>query len=566
MNGRYSLRRVPAVALSVLALAGCSLFGSDPETNQASSATPSDKPLPSVAWKATDSVASGGTLRLGLAGLPANFNPEHESNSDTDLSLLLSPISGSAVRITADGGWKVDANYARSVKIISRSPLKVRVQLNRNAVWQGGAPITAADMIAYVRAHDGSNDDFQVSSTRGFDDITSVVQGADEYEYTVSFDQPLADWPRFVYPALPSAVSSRASSFNDRFTKRLIPSNGPFVVRSVDRKQGRIVMEPNHRWWGEAPKLDRIVWQAVTPDAQLKAVVADELDVVHVLPADRAALADLDSRRVDIQVAAGTEWTQLTLNGGRGPLRDVKVRRAIAQALNRPELADLATTGLEVTPVLQGSFVMVPGQSGYRDGFPETSARGAEKLLDGAGWKVANGSTGVRERKGKPLRLKMPVPAHTGTIGQRAELIAAQLKTVGIEVVLESVPDDRYFTDRILPLDFDLATFSHVGSAFPVVDSEALFFPVDSPRNFTGIDGSGMGPLWDDAVAALSDKDRNRVVQRIDDKLFDDVPIVPLGVVPEVVVVRDDVVNVGASQFQIPDWTQVGFVEPRPNG
>lgn len=562
MNGRYSIRRVPAVAsfmtVSVL-LAGCALFGGGAEDTAPVKKT--QEPAPAVAWTAAkpSQIRSGGTLRIGTGALPANFNPEHASNSDADLTMLLSPTVGSAVRITADGSWEVDPNYARSVEVVDRDPLQVQVKLNPKAVWQAGTPITADDMIAYVKAHDGSDDAYQVTSTRGYDTIESVEAG-DEFEYTVTFDEPIADWPRFIYPALPQAVSSSAEKFNERFVERSIPSNGPFVVRSIDRKRGQVVMEPNHRWWGAAPKLDKIVWQAADPAVQVKAVDADELDVVSVPPEQIGALADQDVDGASVQVAAGTEWTQLTMNGARGPLADIRVRRAVALALDRTEIARLSVQGVDATPTVQGGFVLVPGQAGYNDRSKPiaTDAKAAAALLDKAGWALPSGAT-IRERKGTELRLVMPVPTRTPTIERRAAAIAKQLGKVGIAVDLQSVPAADYYTGRIIPLDFDLATFSHVGSAFPVVESEALFHPLDSGQNFTGLDDDELADLWSDASSALTDKTRYAAVKKVDDRLFRDVPIVPLGVVPDVVVVRDAVVNIGASQFQLPDWTVVGF-------
>ena len=40
-----------------------------------------------------------------------------------------------------------------------------------------------------------------------------------------------------------------------------------------------------------------------------------------------------------MQRAGGARWSHLTLNGGRGPLKDVDVRRAVAAAIDREALA-----------------------------------------------------------------------------------------------------------------------------------------------------------------------------------------------------------------------------------
>lgn len=562
MNDRHStLRRVPVVVLCGVLLAGCSLFGGDDEPTP----KPSGEVLPAVAWDGVKAsgVDDGGTLRLAVDALPENFNPEHASNTGSDISRLLSPTVGSAVRVTADGGWEVDTDYARSVEIVDRKPLTIRVRLNPKAVWQGGTPVTADDMVAYVKAHDGSRTSFEIGSTEGFDDIASVDPSDDGESYRVTFERPVTDWPRYVYPGLPANVSRSPRLFNRYFTKRSISSNGPFVVTELDRDRGRVVMERNPRWWGRTPKLSRIVWQAATPKVQLEAVRAGELDLVQVPAAlQRSAREDLgDGQRYE--VAAGTEWTQLTMNGARGPLRSVAVRRAIAAALDRTALARLSSSAAGVPASVMGSFVFVPGQRGYTDqsdAVPHGAQR-AEALLDDAGWTIESGAS-VRTRKGKKLTLVMPVPADTPTSRQRASLIADQLGQVGIQVELQDVPDDDYFTSRVVPLDFDLATFTHTGSAFPIVDTKALFYPIDSSQNFTGVEDRELAGAWDKGVEALDDDERRRVVRVLDERLFRDVPIVPLGIVPEVSVVGDDVVNIGASQFLAPDWTVVGFRAP----
>mgnify|MGYP002682174817 CR=1 FL=1 len=106
-----------------------------------------------------------------------------------------------------------------------------------------------------------------------------------------------------------------------------------------------------------------------------------------------------------IEQAAGTEWSQLTLNGARGPLKDVNVRRAVAHAINRDEIADTVSGEFGLDGVTMGSVVYVPGQRGYSDSsaglaFDPTEAK---RLLAKAGY--AAGPNGVRARKGKEPKL-----------------------------------------------------------------------------------------------------------------------------------------------------------------
>ncbi|MFH8464555.1 ABC transporter family substrate-binding protein [Streptomyces sp. NPDC017991] len=96
-------------------------------------------------------------------------------------------------------------------------------------------------------------------------------------------------------------------------------------------------------------------------------------------------------------------FTQLALNGSEGPLADERVRRAVARALDREELAKavLEPLGLPAEPV--GSHLALAGQHAYADNsgaLGDQDTREAQALLSDAGW-VVGGS--VKEKK-KPKK------------------------------------------------------------------------------------------------------------------------------------------------------------------
>ncbi len=91
------------------------------------------------------------------------------------------------------------------------------------------------------------------------------------------------------------------------------------------------------------------------------------------------ALGDYEVRR-----ALDPAYTQLTLNASGGPLADERVRRAVAQAIDRDELAEkaLAGTGLPDDPL--GSHLRMADQDGYRDNsgaFGSADLDSAQSLL-----------------------------------------------------------------------------------------------------------------------------------------------------------------------------------------
>ncbi|CAL9518410.1 hypothetical protein SUDANB58_03795 [Streptomyces sp. enrichment culture] len=94
-------------------------------------------------------------------------------------------------------------------------------------------------------------------------------------------------------------------------------------------------------------------------------------------------------RRYEVRKSLEPAHTQLALNGAEGPLADERVRRAVARALDREELARtvLKPLGLPAVPV--GSHLALSGQAAYADGsgaLGGQDTKEARALLADAGW------------------------------------------------------------------------------------------------------------------------------------------------------------------------------------
>lgn len=544
----------------LLPLAGC--FGSDDAPEPEPSATAATS-LPATAWRSVSRtrVEQGGTLTLPMAAFPGNFNPYVGAGNPT-IHDPFQPTQGSAVAIEPDGNWRVDHDYASSIKASGGKQLVVDVVLNADAVWSDGRPIVAADMISWWRAMRSSNEDFDVLSSAGFDDIAGVKQGKNRFSYTVTFKRRITDWPLYVYPGLPASVTGSAKEFNTGYRDRPVPSNGPFVIKAVDRAAGVITEAPNPRWWGARPRLSTIRYRVIAPTRQAQAFADKQLDALDLgldEPSYRIARTRADAR---IERSAGLDWTQLTFNGSRGPLRDVRVRRAIARAIDRKAMAAQVSEPVGAPPVTQGSMVYVPGQKGYRDlatpviGYDPPSSLA---LLRAAGY--VRDASGRQVKDGKPLALTITVPADRAASRQRAQAIVNYVKVVGITLTIRTVPPATFFDRYVVPLNFELVTFGWPNAILPVSATQPLFNPVDSGQNYTGITSGKLAGLWDKANAEPDVSKRIPLAHAVDRELFAYVPIVPIAAVPVVVAVDKTLANYGAAQFETPDFTAVGFTK-----
>ena len=138
--------------------------------------------------------------------------------------------------------------------------------------------------------------------------------------------------------------------------------------------------------------------------------------------------------------------TVLALNNGRKPFSDVRVRRALAHAVNRQDVIDGALFGYG-TPI--GSH-FAPHRAGYVDLtglYPYDPSR-AKDLLAQAGY--PNGFDAV-------IRLPPPVYARRG-----GEIIAAQLAEVGVRLRIEPMEWAPWLEQVFQGRDYDMTIISHV--------------------------------------------------------------------------------------------------------
>ncbi|MFJ4535972.1 ABC transporter family substrate-binding protein [Streptomyces tibetensis] len=445
-----SVAFLTAGVLAVPALAGC---GSD---------DPSGKPLAGqdIQPAPRDRITDGGTLRWAVDSVPDTLNT-FQSDADATTARVAQAVLPSMFRMDASGRPERNPDYLESAEVVDTEPKQVVLyKLNQQAVWSDGREIGAADFAAQWRALSGKNTAYWTARNAGYDRIQKIERGDNALQVRVTFSRPYADWRSLFSPLYPKDVMGTPDSFNDGARKKLKVTAGPFTVKEVDRKDEEITLARSPRWWGKPAKLSEIVLRTVPRDKRAAELAAGDLDLAEIDPtaarritvaarpqsstgplmgpgADRSAAESLESwarangsdedaadeeivarkklRKAAVKYArqqqalSGFEvrkslepaYTQLALNGAEGPLTDERVRRAVARALDRKELARvvLGPLGLPAVPV--GSHLALSGQAAYADNsgaLGGQDTKEAQALLADAGW-VRGGP--VKEEKKK---------------------------------------------------------------------------------------------------------------------------------------------------------------------
>ena len=551
-----ALGAIAMLSATAMLFAGCAAGNTAPSSTDSPAAA-----LPTVDWDAADAgdVQDGGTLTLAVGALPVNYNNSQIDGNDVDTNTLLSPTQGGPLRITTDGGTEVNPDYASSVELTSEDPQVVEIKLNPKAVWEDGTPITVADYEATWKALNGTNEAYQVVSTTGWDQIGSVEQGSDEFDVKVTFSSVFADWQSlFGGTVLPAAIANDPTAFNTGYTAKAMPSYGPYVISNIDQTGQVVTLTPNPVWWGEKPKLDTILFKVVSQAQQGSSFANKEIDALYI-SANADLYATAQSREdAEIQATNGLTWTHVTMNAKSGPLSDVNVRKAVASVVNREQIAAAANTPVGVPAVTQGDYIFMNGQKGYQDKALPRDTAAAEGFLKDAGY-TKEGDSWTKD--GEALKLTITVPADTTTNIQRSEQVQADLGDFGIPVELTTVPAAQYFSDYVIPGNFEMVSFSWQGTPFPISSTEALFYPLDSGQNFTGTTDEKLGDLWTQANSELDPDKRIEIANEINETIWSYVPMFPIAPLPNVWAVEQGLVNYGAAMFGYSpvDWTVVGW-------
>ena len=223
---------------------------------------------------------------------------------------------------------------------------------------------------------------------------------------------------------------------------------GPY--KFVNWTQGdRVELEVNADYWGEKPSIPRATFKFIAdPTAAFAAMMSGDVDYFPSYPAPET-LSNFEGN-ADYKVLKGTTEgeTVLGINNKKAPLDNVKVREAIAHAINRQEIIDGAMFGYG-TPI--GTH-FAPHHPDYTD-LTELSSFDPEKS------KALLAEAGVKELK---LRLALPPPTYARRGG---EIVASQLRNVGIETEITNMEWAQWLEQVFKGKDFDLTIISHVEPA-----------------------------------------------------------------------------------------------------
>ena len=330
--------------------------------------------------------------------------------------------------------------------------LEYTFALRPGVTWHDGEPFTAADVkftfdqILDVNSGSRLRSDF--ASIGGVDVIDSL---------TVRFRlrAPFAPFLALLgYNAgiIPKHIfkGRRLTDVID-FSRAHPIGTGPFKV-AASTPGSAIVLERNEQYYGDKPKLDRIVFKIV-PDVnvQVAQLRAGELDVILVEPANLTSLER--DPHITVRQAPIVQHVYVGFNQRQRRFASPLVRRAFDYAVNRRAIIDAVLKGHGDHPV--GTIPVALDQY-FADTMRQLvfDREKARALLASAGWR-SNSDGRLRNDAGEPFRFVLFVDKGNPTREQAALAVQSDLEALGCEVSIRMLEFAALVRDHLLTGKFD---------------------------------------------------------------------------------------------------------------
>jgi peptide/nickel transport system substrate-binding protein len=299
-----------------------------PSSAPATPAAPAGKPKP------------GGTIHYAEGGDFSSWNPWDYSGVNQSMYNL---VFNRLVSLDADG--KPRGELAESWEL-APDALSFTAKLRQNVKWHDGKDFTADDVVntfAVIRDPDLVKSTLGVSKMNGLAAGIGDVKATDRYTVQLTFPKPQPS----ITEVLDYWYIIRMDDRSDpNFLNKLPAGTGPF--KATEWTTGaHATFQKNAGYWNTGfPLLDAIDFQRISnrPTA-VQNLRAKALDATPLTQADYAAFQG-DKNFQTYLVEGPGSIVDLNVNVQKPPFNDLKVRQALAYALNRAEIVKTAYFGI----------------------------------------------------------------------------------------------------------------------------------------------------------------------------------------------------------------------------
>ncbi|MBU0961166.1 MAG: ABC transporter substrate-binding protein [Proteobacteria bacterium] len=465
---------------------------------------------------------SGGELVVGLYSTPSNLNPAIQSGLAT--AFPGTQIFAGLLRF--DNEWNPHPYLAEKWEI-SKDGLSVTLTLVKNALFHDKKPITSEDVAFSIMT---------VKALHPFKSMMASVKRVDTpnpYTVIIRLKKPhpaiLLSMSPALLPILPKHIYGTIENVKNHPANMKPIGSGPFKLESfVPGKEIRLVKNDDFFIKGR-PYLDRLTIKIIrntleeslgmeTGDIQMMTSFQDLMELNHLQSLDHLVVIKNGFKGI-----GPIYW--LAFNLRKKPFNDVRVRKAIAYAIDRKFIVDTTFKGeavMETGPISSANPFYSSDVNLYEQDFEK-----ANQLLDEAGYK--------RDKTGKRFSFRITyMPEKTGINQHITDYIGeVLLRNLGVEAIIEHPANFNEWIKNVSNWEFDVTMDDVFNWGDPVIGVHRTYLSSNIRKgviwsNTQGYSNATADNLMEQAASELDFQKRYALYKQFQEIIVDELPVYSL--------------------------------------
>lgn len=516
------------IAALLVLVAACGSDNDSEASKDQTSSSDTAKPAADAAGTTTESATDTATttpakekvVTIGIVNSPPTLNQINDQGDSATRTVL--PLINDAL-LDINASFEFLPKLADSIETTDNQNYVVK--LNANAKWNDGQPFTTADVrfTLLTALNPKVESSFRLSFIEGTNDAGKLEEGqselsglkiVDEHTFEVKtktpidpniFKETFATKVYFLPEHVLKDVAPDQLATNPYFQKPEV-TIGAFKFADFKKDQYTEVVR-NDNYYRPVAKLDKI-YIKVLPATNLIAQLQTGDIQMNSLPVGLIPITDYDKLKaltnVNVDSSGPSEPAELFFNNKT--VNDIKIRQAIAYAINRQLIVDQLLKGQ--AEVIDGS---VPSDNPYYNKDIQLFTYDPDKakaLLKEAGWDSSK-------------TLRFLVPSGNKIREQASDILVQNLKDVGLKVEVQKF-DFSTLIQKVLKEEYDLTIFNRDYYIEP--SNYFSLFKSDNANNFIFYNNPQADQLITQGSTESDPTKRHDIYSKLQQILHDDLP------------------------------------------
>lgn len=388
-------------------------------------------------------------------------------------------------------------------------------RLRDNATWHDGGKVTAADVaftVDYVKQHPYPF--VTLIGPSGVEKTTII----DEYTVKLYLEQTYAAFLNDVASTLfilPQHIWESVENPEEFTSTDSVIGSGPFKLLDYSKEHGSYLYEAYDQYYLGRPVIDRLKFVKVSAEMIPSAIQQGSINAGDI-PADVKATMEAAGLTV---IRSPYGWNaKMMINHTKQPLNDKKFRQALAYAIDREELVNVALRG-HAAP---GSPGILPQDSPWFNPDIEMYEHDPEKALQLLAELGYQPDSGLLKKDGTALTLSLVAASDFKEVGQ---FIEAALEELGITIDFQLL-EGKTVDARVSEWNFDLSIYGHGGLYEASILNKIITGAGFNSARYTS--NTQMNNLLKDQLSEMDADQRKSTVQQIQAVYADEMPALTL--------------------------------------